>query len=119
MKKPGPGKSTTRGVVVIDKQGTVRVWEQAGPQKTLDAVLAYVKTEGMTETGSSSAFAAPPADDVVAGEQTEKLADPYKTDVKMDEYPLAETLSKEEQDAAITAAEVGESARGLDKGAAA
>jgi hypothetical protein len=43
MKKPGPGKSTTRGVVVIDADGTVRLWEQAGPQKTLDAVLDLLK----------------------------------------------------------------------------
>lgn len=43
MKKPGPGKSTTRGVVVIDVDGTVRLWEQAGPQKTLDVVLDFVK----------------------------------------------------------------------------
>ncbi|RMD42360.1 hypothetical protein DV735_g2763, partial [Chaetothyriales sp. CBS 134920] len=40
------GKSTTRGVVVIDKQGTVQVWQQAGPQKTLDAVLGYLETAG-------------------------------------------------------------------------
>ncbi|RMZ82351.1 hypothetical protein DV738_g1919, partial [Chaetothyriales sp. CBS 135597] len=38
------GKSTTRGVVVIDKQGTVQVWQQAGPQKTLDAVLGYIES---------------------------------------------------------------------------
>ncbi|KPI36822.1 Peroxiredoxin [Cyphellophora attinorum] len=40
MKKPG---STTRGVVVLDKDGTVRVWQQAGPQATLDAVLGFLK----------------------------------------------------------------------------
>ena len=37
-------KSTTRGVVIIDKQGTVKVWEQAGPQKTVDAVMAYIQS---------------------------------------------------------------------------
>ena len=42
MKKPGPGKGTTRGVVLIDREGVVKVWEQAGPQKTLDAVLEFV-----------------------------------------------------------------------------
>jgi hypothetical protein len=88
MKKPGPGKSTTRGVVVIDKQGTVRVWEQAGPQKTLDAVLEYVKTEGMTATGAPAVVAAPPADDAVASEDAAKLADPYK---KMDEVPVSQS----------------------------
>jgi hypothetical protein len=124
MKKPGPGKSTTRGVVVIDKQGTVRVLEHAGPAKTLDLVLEYVKTQGMTETGAPAAVAAPPADDPVATEEAAKLADPDTTmadtttanpDTKMDEYPLAKTPSKDEQDAATTAAEVGETAAKIDE----
>ena len=41
-------KSTTRGVVIIDKQGTVKVWEQAGPQKTVDAVMAYIQSSDPT-----------------------------------------------------------------------
>ena len=41
-------KSTTRGVVIIDKQGTVKVWEQAGPQKTVDAVMAYIQSSNPT-----------------------------------------------------------------------
>jgi peroxiredoxin len=52
MKKAA--KSTTRGVVVIDKRGKVHVWEQAGPQKTVDAVMAYV------QSGGSGATSAPP-----------------------------------------------------------
>lgn len=59
MKKPGPGKSTTRGVVIIDKQGVVKLWEQAGPAKTHEAVLEYIKTQGMTGTGAPAAVAAP------------------------------------------------------------
>jgi hypothetical protein len=54
MKKAA--KSTTRGVVVFDKGGKVQVWEQAGPQKTVDAVMAYVQT-----TGSATTAAPPPA----------------------------------------------------------
>lgn len=104
MKKPGPGKSTTRGVVVIDKQGVVRLWEQAGPAKTLEAVLDYIKTRGPTEA------AAPPA--VPAPEATAKLDGP---DTVMDEVPLIKTPSKEEQEAAATAAEVGETAAKIDK----
>jgi len=111
MKKPGPGKSTTRGVVIIDKQGTLRLWEQAGPAKTLEVVLQYIKTEGFTETGGPAAVAAPPADDPVATEEAAKLADP---DTKMDEVPLVRTPSRAEQEAADTAAEVGESAAKLD-----
>ena len=112
MKKAG-GSGTTRGVVVIDKQGVVKVWEQAGPAKTLDAVLEYIKTSGMTETGGPAAVAAMPADDPKATEAAAKLADPYE---KMDEVPLARTPTNEERTAAETAAEVGEVARKLDGG---
>ncbi len=111
MKKPGPGKSTARGVVIIDKQGTLRLSEQAGPAKTLEAVLEWIKTEGMTETGAPAAVAAPIPDDPLASEAAAKLADP---DTKMDEAPLVKTPSKAEQEAAETAAEVGEVAAKLD-----
>lgn len=123
MKKPGPGKSTTRGVVVIDKQGVIRVWEQAGPAKTLEVVLEYIKTQGATETGETAAAEAPPADgsavsedkakveDTAAPENKAELADP---DTQMDEVPLIKTPSKEEQEAATTAAEVGETAAKID-----
>jgi len=106
MKKPGPGKSTARGVVVIDKQGVVRLWEQAGPAKTVDAVLGYINTRGTTESGVLS------ADGAAAPEEKAELANP---DDKMDEYPLVKTPSKDEQDAATTAAEVGETAAKIDK----
>ncbi|KIX04943.1 uncharacterized protein Z518_05814 [Rhinocladiella mackenziei CBS 650.93] len=111
MKKPGAGKSTTRGVVIIDKQGVVRLWDQAGPAKTLEAVLEYIKNQGMTETAAPTAAAASPADNPVVTEEAAKLADP---DTKMNEVPLAKTPSKEEQEAAATAAEVGETAAKID-----
>ena len=113
MKKPGPGKSTSRGVVIIDKQGVVKLWEQAGPQKTLDAVLEYIKTTGMTDTGGPAAVAAPPADDPRATEAAAKLADPWK-EHKMDEVPLIRTPTNEEATAADTAAEVGAVSMKLD-----
>ncbi|EXJ81940.1 hypothetical protein A1O1_08007 [Capronia coronata CBS 617.96] len=111
MKKPGPGKSTTRGVVVIDKQGVVRVWEQAGPAKTLDAVLEYIKTQGAEETGGPAATGAATAENPAVAEDNTELANP---DTKMDEVPLIKTPSKEEQEAATTAAEVGETAAKID-----
>lgn len=118
MKKPGPGKSTTRGVVIIDKQGKVRVWEQAGPAKTLDVVLEFIKTEGMTEAGAPAAVAAPPADDPKATEAAAKLADPKANgttlDVPKSEAPLIRTPTESEKDAAETAAEVAETAAKLD-----
>ncbi|KAI9869814.1 MAG: hypothetical protein M1823_008943, partial [Watsoniomyces obsoletus] len=113
MKKPGPGKSTSRGVVVIDKQGVVKVWEQAGPQQTLDVVLEYIKTQGMTETGAPTAVAAPPPDDPKATEAAARLADPWE-DRKMDEAPLIRTPTNDEAQAANTAAELGEVAAKLD-----
>ncbi|KAL2418175.1 hypothetical protein ABEF95_000527 [Exophiala dermatitidis] len=134
MKKPGPGKSTARGVVVIEKADgeRVTVWEQAGPAKTLDAVLEHIKTLGDTSTGKESrgepaatndeppAIQEPAATDKVAPaiqepvdakETSTKLADP---DTKMDEVPLIKTPSREEQEAATTAAEVGETAAKID-----
>ncbi|KAL2410329.1 hypothetical protein ABEF95_007514 [Exophiala dermatitidis] len=134
MKKPGPGKSTARGVVVIEKADgeRVTVWEQAGPAKTLDAVLEHIKTLGDSSAGEKSheepaaTDKEPPAiqesvatDKVVPAiqepvdskETTTKLADP---DTKMDEVPLIKTPSREEQEAATTAAEVGETAAKID-----
>jgi len=111
LSKPGRGSGTTRGVVVIDKQAHVRVHTAGGPQATLDAVLGYVKSEGMTETGGPASVAAPPADDPKATEEAAKLADP---DTKMDEVPLEREASKEEIEAAETAAEVNETAKKLD-----
>jgi len=111
MKKPGAGKSATRGVVIIDKQGVVRLWEQAGPQTTLDVVLNYIKNQSKTEAGVPVIVAAPPADDAVTSEEATMLVDPDK---KMDEVPLIKTPSREEQEAAETAAEVGETAAKLD-----
>ncbi len=54
-------KSTTRGVVVIDKEGKVNVWEQAGPQKTVDAVMGYVQAGGTGATSAAAVTAPPPA----------------------------------------------------------
>ena len=105
MKKPGPGKSTARGVVIIDKQGNIKLWEQAGPQKTHDAVIEYIKNSAMSG-GAPAAVAAPPADDPKASEAAARLADPFD-DHKMDEAPLIRTPTNEQAEAADTAAEVG------------
>ncbi len=107
MKKPGAGKSTARGVVIIDKQGVVKLWEQAGPQKTHDAVIEYIKTSAMTDTGAPTAVAAPPADDPRATEAAARLADPWG-EQKMDEVPLIRTPTNEQAEVADTAAEVGD-----------
>jgi len=92
MKKTS--KSAIRGVVVVDKQGTVRVWQQAGPQKTLDLVLEYIKTEGTTE-------GAPAAEDA-AKSANQTPADP--------EVKTAEE-EKQEGSEEAAAAEVGQSGK--------
>lgn len=104
---------------MIDKQSNVKVHLLGGPQKTLDVVLDYIKTSGFTETGGPAAVAAPPADDPVATEEAAKLAQPAsaadKLDpYKLDEVPIAKTPSKEEAEAAETAAEVSETAAKID-----
>ena len=38
--------STSRGVVVIDKTGKVTAWEQGGPQRTVDVVMASLPKAG-------------------------------------------------------------------------
>jgi len=131
MHKGGAGSGTSRGVVVIDKQGVCKVWFQGGPQKTLDAVLEYVGHGGaMTEaTGGSTAVAAPVAiDDPHASEEAAKLAEPDHfpghtdgttpgvgtADSKMLEAPLIKEASRSEEHIADTAAEVNESAKMVD-----
>ena len=39
------GGGTTRGVVVIDKEGKVQAWTTGGPQATLDAVKALMSSD--------------------------------------------------------------------------
>jgi thioredoxin-dependent peroxiredoxin len=132
MKKAA--KSTTRGVVVIDKAGKVQVWEQAGPQKTVDAVMAYVQSNG---TASKSAPPPAPASDTTmadappAGASAEaapaKTNDPAPATTtearpataneeppKTNEAPVTKEASAEEVKAAETAAEVGETAAKID-----
>ena len=119
-------------MVVIDKSGTVKVHVQGGPQATLDAVLNYIKEGGM-EMGAPAAVAALPADDPKATEAAAKLAEPEVVGLpvggdnlketmptemegveKFDEVPLIKEASKEEEEAAKTAAEVSESAKMVD-----
>jgi hypothetical protein len=138
MKKAA--KSTTRGVVVIDKAGKVQVWEQAGPQKTVDAVMAYVQSNG---SGTKSVPPAPASDTTMADAppavtSTEKTSAAHTSNAtgkalansapetgpasakeeppKMDEVPITKEASAEEVEAAETAAEVGETAAKIDSG---
>lgn len=42
MKKAGNAKGTVRGVVVVDAEGKVRVWGQAGPARTVEVVKEFL-----------------------------------------------------------------------------
>lgn len=45
LKKPGNAKGTLRGVVVIDAEGVVKVWLQAGPAKTVEIVKEFLQAK--------------------------------------------------------------------------
>ena len=124
------GNKIQRASVVIDKTGHVRVHEKGGPQSTLDAVLEYVKSGGVMNLGAPAAVGALPAEDPKATEAAAKLAEPAHVGLpegegnvkeldmdgveKMDEVPLIKEASKEEKQAADTAAEVAEVAMKVD-----
>ena len=59
MKKSPPG--TTRGVVVIDKTGKLTAWEQAGPQRTVDVVMAALPKGDQAPVEATKDKAAVPA----------------------------------------------------------
>jgi hypothetical protein len=120
-------KSTTRGVVVIDKGGKVQVWEQAGPQKTVDAVMAYLQTSGSGTT--SVPPPAPKSDTTMADAHPTAAATSAETapanakeahhsnatePPKTNEASVTKEASAEEVKTAETAAEVGETAAKLD-----
>ena len=100
--KKGP-KGTSRGVVIIDKQGSIKVWEQAGPQRTVDAVMAYVQGAGNEKTDDSTAAPAPAS-----------TTAPLEAPSTMDKPPIAEPGRAEEVKTAETAAEVSETAAKID-----
>lgn len=50
MKKTPAG--TSRGVVVIDKAGKVTAWEQGGPQRTVDVVMATLSNKSQAPSDS-------------------------------------------------------------------
>lgn len=111
MKKPP--KNVTRGVVVIDKKGKVLVWEQGGPQRTLDVVLDAISSvssslEDHSKTTGAGAAAESPSpkqndyDDSIATSKTTEINEQQKQ-------------NDERIQAAETAAEVADSAEKVDK----
>jgi thioredoxin-dependent peroxiredoxin len=89
-------KSTSRGVFVIDKTGKITAWEQGGPQRTVDVVMAVLPKDGQ---GSSAAGTAPATDEP-------------KADGANEVVPQQGTA--EQVKTADTAAEVADSAEKID-----
>lgn len=110
-------KGTTRGVFVVDKSGKVLAAEPGGPQATVDVVANLIK-EGKVGGGLTTAEAVKTAAEEAPTSAKEDIAPAAAgTDEeppKMEEPPLEHEVSKEDAEAANTAADVADSAAKLD-----
>jgi thioredoxin-dependent peroxiredoxin len=114
-------KGTTRGVIVIDKAGKVTAWEQGGPQRTVDVVMA-VLPKGSEESKSTASV---PTTGTEAGEEnagqmlvTGQGKPAPATEPATTEQPPVEAPkqgSPEQVKTADTAAEVADSAKKIDE----
>lgn len=93
-------KGTTRGVIVIDKNGKVTAWDQGGPQRTVDVVMGVLPKEGQM-----SSAVAPAAEKAGKGAITETS--------KVEQASQQGTA--EHVETADTAAEVADSAEKIDQ----
>ncbi len=116
-------KGTSRGVIVIDKAGTVTALEQGGPQRTVDVVMGVLPKEGQTSSVAKSA-PEPMAGKAVASKevgQTSMAGQAGATSTT--EAPTAEQAPEqvsqpgtaEQVKTADTAAEVADSAAKIDE----
>lgn len=92
-------KSTSRGVIVIDKSGKVTALEQGGPQRTVDVVMDVLPKGGPTASGDSK----------------EALINGQANTNPVSEASKTTEASVQGVKAADTAAEVADSAEQLDK----
>ena len=105
MKKPPKG--TTRGVVVIDKEGKVLAAEAGGPAATVEVVRKLVGAEATTEE----------AGNVPEGSEVEKTIEEGKMDAQTAEKEeVANAEPKAEETTASVAADVADTAAKLDEG---
>lgn len=102
MKKPP--KSTSRGVIVIDKRGKVTALEQGGPQRTVDVVMGVLPKKGQVSA------AAEPRSDSKAGNGVVPPADEGNASEQVLQQGTAEQVKT-----ADTAAEVADSAAKIDE----
>lgn len=109
MKKPPKG--TTRGVVVIDKEGKVLAAEAGGPAATVDVVRQLVGSEETTEGVGNAP----------EGNEVEKAIEDGKLDAQTAEKQEATDAAppKDEKATANVAADVADTAAKLDEGAVA
>ena len=117
-------KGTSRGVTVIDKTGKVLAWEQGGPQRTVDVVMAALPKENQLSSSTVSA-PGPLVDDAVASKDAGQeapmsgLAGPTSaTEVpKVEQAPeqSPQQSRAERVKTAETAAEVADTAQKIDE----
>jgi len=106
MKKPPKG--TTRGVVVIDKEGKVLAAEAGGPAATVEVVRKLVGSEHTTEDVGNAP----------QGDEVETAIEEGKMDAQTAEKQEAtDAEPKDEEATANVAADVADTAAKLDEGA--
>lgn len=106
MKKPPKG--TTRGVVVIDKEGKVLAAEAGGPAATVEVVRTLVGSGDTTEE----------VEDAPERDEVEKAIEEGKMDAQTAEKEeKTDALAKDEVATADVAADVADTAAKLDEGA--
>lgn len=106
MKKPPKG--TTRGVVVIDKEGKVLAADAGGPAATVEIVRKLVGSEHATEDIGNAP----------EGDEVETAIEEGKMDAQMAEKQEATNAEpKDEETTANVAADVADTAAKLDEGA--
>ena len=108
-------KGTSRGVIVIDKTGKITAWEQGGPQRTVDVVMA-VLPKGDQTTFAAEVAPKQMAENGVASADAEKASlNGQAAAVSTSEAAKAEQGTAEQVQTADTAAEVADSAEKIDQ----
>lgn len=106
MKKPPKG--TTRGVVVIDKDGKILAAEAGGPAATVEVVRKLVGSEHTTEDIGNAP----------QGDEVEREIEEGKLDAQTAEkQETIDSEPKDQESTASVAADVADTAAKLDEGA--
>ncbi len=117
-------KGTSRGVIVIDKTGRIIAWEQGGPQRTVDVVMAVLPkgdqtnfaTEAAPKQMAENGVDTPHAEKTSPNGQAAAAATGEAAKVEQTpKQQLPEQGAAEQIQAADTAAEVADTAEKIDQ----